>query len=143
MGSCYNSAVVDAPIEAVWQRIRNFHHMDWAQGVIESLETVGDVPGDQVGAKRLLNGVFHETLTELDDARHTFSYTIDDGPEPISKSSVADYVGRVQLFPVTDENKTLVVWTSTYETDDPDAVAEFCNPIYTALLAALKKQLPA
>jgi hypothetical protein len=39
---------------------------------------------------------------------------------------------------VTDTGQTLVVWTSSYESDDSAAVGEPCNPIYQALLATLK-----
>jgi hypothetical protein len=67
MGSCYNTSVVNAPIAAVWDKIRNFHKMDWAAGVITSVEPVGDVPGDEPGAGRVLNEAIHETLRTLND----------------------------------------------------------------------------
>ena len=137
--SCYNSTVVNASIEEVWKAIRNFHDLAWGEPVITSVESVGDSAGDKVGAKRVLNGAFHETLTGLDDDKHTFTYTIDDGPEPVSKSSVSDYVGAVRLLPITDDNTTFVEWTSEYGSSQPNEVADFCNPIYAALLAALKK----
>ena len=64
---CYNSCVVNAPVDRVWTALRDFHDMSWAPQVITSFEKVGDATGDQIGAKRLLNGVFHETLRGLDD----------------------------------------------------------------------------
>ena len=137
--SCYNSTTVNAPIETVWKTIRNFHALPWATGVIESVKVVGDIASDQPGAKRILNDAFHETLTAIDDQEFTFSYSIDDGPEPISKTTVSNYIGKVRLLPVTDENTTFVEWTSTYTSNAPAAVSDFCNPIYTALLAALKR----
>jgi hypothetical protein len=138
---CYNSTVVQAPIEDVWKIIANFHDLSWAAPAITKLEVIGDTPGDRVGAGRVLNDLFHETLTILDPENYTFSYQITDGPEPISKETVTNYIGKVRLLPVTDENATFVEWTSTYESDKPDAVAEFCNPIYVALLAALKERM--
>lgn len=137
---CYNSTLVKAPIDDVWKMIRNFHDLSWAEPVITKLETVGDTPGDQVGAKRVLNDLFHETLQSIDAENYTFSYTITDGPEPISKETVSNYVGKVRLLPVTADNTTFVEWTSDYESDQPDAVAEFCNPIYVALLDSLQKR---
>jgi len=139
MGSCYNSTVVAASADDVWKTIRNFHDLGWGAPVITSLDKVGDAASDQPGAGRVLNGLFHETLISLDDENHTFSYSIDDGPEPVSKSSVSNYVGSVRLCPVTDNGTTFVEWTSKYESADPAAVGEFCNPIYVALLDALKK----
>ncbi len=94
--------------------------------------------GDQPGAKRILNGVFHETLVMLDDSGHHFSYSIDDGPGPVAKDAVANYLGEVKLYPVTDTGQTLVVWTSSFVSEDSEAVGELCNPIYQALLATLK-----
>ena len=37
---CYNSCVVNAPIDAVWGALRNFHDLSWASQVITSLEKV-------------------------------------------------------------------------------------------------------
>ncbi|NNJ66373.1 MAG: SRPBCC family protein [Xanthomonadales bacterium] len=141
MGSCYNSTVVDTPVEKTWETVRNFHQLGWAAPVVERVDPVGDIPGDQPGARRVLNGMFHETLVSFDDEGHEFSYSIDDGPGPVSNEAVENYLGVVQLHPVTDTGQTLVVWTSSYDSDDPAAVGDFCNPIYQGLLAALKDYL--
>lgn len=86
----------------------------------------------------MLNGAFHETLLALDDADHVIRYSIDDGPAAVSKSNVSGYIGEVRLFPVTDSKSTLVLWTSRWDASG-GGVAEFCNPVYHALLADLKK----
>ena len=99
---------------------------------------VGDLKGDQVGAKRILNDVFHETLLSLDDEERTFSYRIDNGPGPVAKDAVKNYVGAVRVLPITENNTTFVEWQSTYESADDRAVGELCNPIYQAVLKALK-----
>ena len=138
MGHCFNSVVVDASIEKTWETIRDFHSLGWSAPVVERVDKVGDFNGDQPGAKRVLNGVFHETLVMLDDGNHHFSYSIDDGPGPVAKDAVSDYIGAVRLHAVTDTGQTLVVWTSSYESDDSEAVGALCNPIYVALLSALK-----
>ena len=134
---CYNSIVVDAPIERVWNTIRDFHKLDWGRPFITSVTAVGEIPGDQVGAKRILNGAFEETLQEFDESKYRISYTIDDGPEPVSKSSVTHYVGKIRLLPVTADDTTFVQWASEFQSDDTALVADFCNPIYAALLASL------
>jgi len=136
--SCYNSIVVNAPIEHVWNTIRHFHDLGWGEPVVTSVDIVGDVPGDEVGAKRILNGVFHETLREIDETEHRFVYSIDDGPDPVSKGLVDNYIGTVELHPVTADSSTFVVWRSNCDSDNAEAVADFCNPIYAALLDALK-----
>jgi len=140
MGKCYNTTVIDANIEAVWAMIKDFHEMSWADKIVTELTPVGDVPGTQVGAKRILNGVFHESLLSLDSENFSFSYSIDDGPEPVSKDSVSNYVGVVQFYPVTDSGQTFVKWVSSYEAKSDQAVADFCNPLYAGLLSALKSK---
>lgn len=139
MGRCYNTTVIDAPVNEVWQRVRDFHDLSWAAGVITKVDRIGDAGGTEPGAKRILNDVFHETLMSLDDDTRSFSYTIDDGPGPVAKEAVRSYVGSVQVLPVTDRDASFVEWQSNYETDDDGAVGEFCNPIYQALLGALKQ----
>ncbi len=136
--SCFNSAVIPAPMDKVWNKLRDFHDMSWASGVIDSCEKGNELPGTQVGAKRVLNNAFHETLLALDDHEHIVRYSIDDGPEAVSKDNVSGYIGEVRVFPVTDGDRTFVRWTSSWE-DSKGGVAEFCDPIYKALLDALKK----
>nr|WP_172684970.1 SRPBCC family protein [Comamonas testosteroni] len=134
--SCYNSIVINAPVSRVWQTLRDFHELSWAKGVIESVVRVGNRAGDQVGAQRVLNGVFHETLRSLDELKRELSYTIDDGPDVMAKDRVSGYVGRIRVFPVTQGDKTFVEWTSSWQRADGDVEA-FCDPIYKALLGTL------
>ena len=139
MGKCYNSVVIDAPYQKVWETIRNFHDLGWAAGVVTSVEIKGDLKGNEIGAKRIVNGAFHETLLALDENGHTFSYSIDNGPDPLAKGTVANYVGSVAVSPVTENDTTFVEWQSTYESANDSEIADFCNPIYVALLAAMKE----
>ncbi len=134
---CYNTCVVSAPVDQVWSALRNFHNMSWAPQVITSLDKIGDAGADQPGAKRVLNGVFHETLKTVDDADRTLTYSIDDGPDAVSNDNVTGYVGKVRVVPVTDTNGTFVEWSSSWE-DSKGGVEDFCNPIYKALLDSLK-----
>ncbi len=140
MGSSYQSIVIDRSPQQVWGAIRDFHDLSWCPNVVTSVDRVGEAAGDEVGAGRVLNGVFHETLHELDDAGYTLSYSIDDGPSPISSAEVADYVGRVEVKASPDGNGSLVEWTSSWENND-EAGYEFVHPIYLALLGDMKASL--
>jgi len=140
MGTTYQSIVIQLPPESVWQSVRDFHDMSWTTNVISSLDRIGDRQGDEVGARRILNGAFHETLQEIDDDGHTFSYSIDEGPSPISSSDVHDYVGRVTVKATPDGGGSLVEWSSSWE-DNDEAAYEFCHGIYLALLADMKASL--
>jgi hypothetical protein len=135
---CYNSTVINAPAEQVWEKLRNFHDMSWAKGVIETCTSAGDKGPAEPGAQRVLNGAFHETLKEINEQSRLLRYSIDDGPAAVSKDNVQGYIGEVQVFPVTDANASFVLWTSKWESSG-GGVAEFCDPIYQGLLSALKK----
>lgn len=132
------SVVVEAPIADVWSRFSDFHDLSWAPNVITSVDKVGSIDGGTPGAKRILNNVFHETLLEIDHAGHMLRYSIDDGPPPVSKDDVDNYVGVVRLSPAKEGNGTLVEWTSSWDSKVDDAV-EFCHSIYVALLGELKR----
>lgn len=140
MDHTYQSVVIDAPVEKVWSAIRDFHNLSWAPNVVTSAEKVGETGGQDVGAVRVLNGVFRETLLTFDAEDRTFSYSIDDGPSPVAQGEVQDYVGRVQVRPVTEGGGTFVEWSSRWQ-EGSDEVYAFCHPIYVALLADMKRSL--
>lgn len=138
MSQTYQSIVIEAPIERVWAKLRNFHDLSWAPDVIEKCEPLGEKGEDQIGARRVLNGVFYETLLELNELGHTMKYSIDDGPSPVSKDEVANYIGVIHAEPVTETGGTFVSWSSIWEAKDAKAEA-FCHGIYVALLRSLKQ----
>ena len=140
MPQCYQSIVIAAPIEDVWATVKNFHDFSWATGVIDSCEDVGDIGGTEIGAKRILNGAFHETLLECNEASYRIRYSIDDGPSPVSAQEVKNYVGTLQLRPVTLSNATFVEWRSVWESQSEEA-RDFCHQIYVALLRTLASRL--
>jgi len=140
MGQTHQSILINAPLEKVWNSIKDFQSMDWAPNVISKIEQKGDIPGDKSGSQRILNDAFHETLNELDEENKTFAYSIDDGPSPVSKDDVKNYVGRVKVAPAPDGNGTVVEWSSTWEQND-EAAYEFCHSIYVAFLDDMKKSL--
>jgi len=140
MGNCYNSAVINASVDTVWDTIKNFHELSWGDLVVSKVDKVGDVVGTEVGAQRILNDAFHETLLSIDDVNHSFTYSIDDGPGPVAKDAVDNYVGSVKLSPITDTTQTFIEWTSRFESDAESTVSDFCNPIYAGVLASLKSK---
>jgi hypothetical protein len=140
MPQCHQSIVIQAPIEKVWATIKDFHDMSWASSVIETCIAVGDLSGTEIGAKRLLNGVFHETLLECTPAEYRVRYSIDEGPSPVSAKEVKNYVGQIQLKPVTLDNTTFFEWGSSWESTSNEA-HDFCHQIYVALLKALADRM--
>lgn len=138
MPTTNQSIVIDAPIANVWSKFSNFHDLSWAPNVVTNVEKVGSIDGGSVGSKRILNNAFHETLTEMNNDEYLLKYSIDDGPSPVSRDEVANYIGVIKLSPSKEGSGTLVEWTSSWESKVDDAV-EFCHGIYVALLGELKK----
>ena len=140
MGSTFQEIEINAPVDTVWQAIRSFHDMGWAPNVVTSLDVVGDKSSDEPGAGRVLNGVFHETLRTVDNDARTFTYSIDDGPSPLSKDEMSNYIGCVKVAPAESGNGSRVEWTSSWEQND-GPIHDFCHAIYTALLNDMKVSL--
>ena len=139
MGKCYQKIEIESPISKVWDTISDFHDVSWAPDVVASVDKIGDKKGNEIGAGRILNGVFYETLTVLDSLNFTFSYSIDDGPGPVASGAVSDYVGTVKL--TESGSGCIVEWSSAFQSQNENEVADFCNPIYMALLNSLKETL--
>ncbi len=137
---CYNATVLNASPDTVWNALRDFHDLSWSSNVVESVTPEGDKAGTEVGAKRVLNNAFHETLHILDDDGRYIKYSIDDGPGPVAKDAVVDYFGEIRVLPVTvpaDSDQSVVVWSSSWASEN-GGVHEFCDPIYRALLTDMK-----
>lgn len=136
---CYNSIVINSDADMVWGVLKNFHDLSWSKNVITKVEVIGSKSSSEIGAKRVLNEAFHETLLTVDNVGRKFTYSIDDGPAVVSKENVVGYIGEVIVFPVSENNTSFVLWTSKWESAKESGVADFCNPIYHALLQDLKK----
>jgi NADPH2:quinone reductase len=108
------SAIIDAPIERVWEVLRDFNsHALWHPAVGESRIENGEAP-DRVGCVRdffLKDGNhIREQLLALSDREHVSTYCILDATLPMK-----DYVATVQLKRVTDGDRTLWHWESTFD----------------------------
>lgn len=137
------STVIDAPIERVWEVLRDFNSHDrWHPAVADS-HIEGDEPADQVGCVRnfhLSDGNhIREQLIALSDIDHVSTYCILDATVPLQR-----YVATLQLKPVTDGNRTFWHWQSTFETP-PGREAELADMVgrgvYEAGFEALRRYL--
>lgn len=109
------STVLDAPIEAVWDLLRDFNgHDTWHPIVTDSLVEKG-LPSDRIGCVRrfhLADGAeLREQLLTLSDADMAFSYCLLETPVPL-----LNYVAHVRLVPVTDGDRTFWLWESRFDT---------------------------
>ena len=137
MGQTFQSIAINRSANEVWEAISDFHDLGWAPNVVTGLEVVGEASGNEIGAGRVLNGVFKETLRSVDGAAHVFTYSIDEGPGPLEECS--NYEGKVSVQ-ASDDGGTVVEWTSSWD-DNDQAVHDFCHPIYVALIHDMKASL--
>jgi len=133
MPRIYNSIVVDAPIDKVWGRIRDFYDLSWAPTLVESCVAVGDDPPTTVGTKRLINDAFLDRLITFSDQEYRVVYEMEDGPSPMSPDEISNYAGDLRLYPITNEGKTFAGWTASWDSTSTDGV-DFMNEIYASLL---------
>ena len=109
------STIMDAPVEAVWDVLRDFNgHDSWHPAVADS-EIERGRPSDMIGCVRrfhLADGSeLREQLLTLSDIDMAFSYCLLDTPVPL-----LNYVAHVRLLPVTDGDRTFWHWESKFDT---------------------------
>ena len=115
------SAILAAPVEAVWAILRDFNgHEHWHPAVASSLIEEG-ADADQVGAVRdfrLADGArIREQLLALSDFETSFTYCILEAPVLLR-----NYVANVRLRRVTDDDSCLWEWRASF--DPPAAERE-------------------
>ena len=123
MARAHASSVINAPIENVWARIRDFNGLaNWHPGIAKS-EIEGGQPSDRVGCVRVLSlhdgGTIRERLLEMSDLGHHYSYAILESPLP-----VANYRATLRLRRISDGDRTYGEWSATFDADPAEKQAE-------------------
>jgi NADPH:quinone reductase-like Zn-dependent oxidoreductase/uncharacterized protein YndB with AHSA1/START domain len=137
------STVIDAPIERVWQVLRDFNSHDRWHDVVEASRIEANESSAQVGCVRsftLKDGNrIREQLLTLDDREHKSTYCIVEATVPLQR-----YVATVTLKPVTDGNRTFWHWESSFATP-PGRERELremvARDVYEAGFANLRRHL--
>lgn len=139
------STVIDAPVEAVWEVIRDFNgHESWHPAVAASQIERGEAQ-DRIGCVRkfrLHDGAeLREQLLTLSDMEMSFSYCLLDTPIPLF-----NYVAHCRLTPVTDGDLTFWEWESRFDTPkgrEDELAALVGDGIYSAGFDAIRSYLEA
>lgn len=119
------SSVIDAPVEKVWERIRDFNGLpSWHPRMVESrIEDGKDAA--EIGCVRnfrIASGAtIREKLLNFSDDDFLVSYSIIETPQPIS-----NHTATLQLRRVTDGDRTFAEWTASFDApaDQAEAVAK-------------------
>ncbi len=117
------SAVIDAPIETVWAKVRDFNGLPGWHPRFSRSHIEDGLAADRIGCVRNFDiegggGTIRERLLTLSDLEHTFTYCILTSPLPVE-----GYVATLKLHPVTVGNKTLGVWTAEFRVTDGNEAA--------------------
>ena len=109
------STILPAPVESVWEIVRDFNGHDRWHPAVESSAIERRRNADEVGCVRrfrLKDGAeLREQLLALSDLELTYSYCLLDTPVPLF-----NYVAHVRLAPVTDGDMTFWEWESRFDT---------------------------
>ena len=121
MTKVFVSAVVDVPIEQVWEKVRDFNGLPQWHPRFSRSHIEDGLPGDCIGCVRNFDiagggGTIRERLLTLSDLDHTFTYCILTSPLPVE-----GYVAALKLYPITVGNKTLGVWTAEFRVTNGQA----------------------
>lgn len=119
------SSVIDAPIEKVWARIRDFNGLpSWHPRMVESHIEDGKAP-TEIGCVRNFKvasgATVRERLVAFSDDDWMVTYSIIGHPMPITNHS-----STLRLERVTDGDRTYAVWTAEFDApaDQADAMAK-------------------
>jgi hypothetical protein len=109
------STVLPAPVEAVWDVLRDFNGHDVWHPIVKDSAVEKGWTSDRVGCVRRFHlqdgSELREQLLTLSDADMAFSYCLLDTPVPL-----LNYVAHVRLAPVTDGDMTFWHWESRFDT---------------------------
>ena len=114
----WTSRVIKAPVEKVWDVMRDFAGMGAWHDEISKMHMLGKVRADKVSAVRDFYfgaGHLNEELLHLNDLNRSFSYRITACEIPW-----LNYVSGPRLWPVTHNNSTFAVWTGDWHASPQD-----------------------
>lgn len=136
------SAVIDHPVEVVWDVIGDFHGIDRWVGMITASVAEGGGRGS-VGSVRRLTLADGRTVAErllmFDDVARRLAYDFPEGcPFPVD-----GFVGSVELAPITETGATFLQWHSSFDADGAsrDAMASAFQALYAGFVSDLRAHL--
>ena len=137
------STVLEAPIEAVWDILRDFNGHDRWHPAVQTSQIERGRDADRVGCVRkfrLADGSeLREQLLALSDSEASFSYCLLNTPVPLF-----NYVAHVRLIPVTDTDHTYWQWEGNFSTfaEQRDDLARMVgDDIYQAGFDAIRAEM--
>jgi hypothetical protein len=135
------TAVIDAPIEKVWETIRPFDGLPaWHPLCPHTHIENGESPlavGSIRNIKQTDGNEFRERLLAISDIEHSKTYALLEPP-----TSVTSMVTTMQLYPISDEDGTYLSWhseISAEKKEDETSFVGFVEDAYTIGIRSLQK----
>lgn len=129
---------VSATADEVWQLMGGFDSLpDWLPFIVESKLGEG---GRVRHLKAADGGVIVERLQTFDNAARIYTYSIEEGPFPVTH-----YLAKVEVIEVPGKQATKIIWSGTFTgagITEEEAVALF-EGVYAGGLDALKANFPS
>ncbi|KNC51903.1 uncharacterized protein AMSG_08003 [Thecamonas trahens ATCC 50062] len=136
------SAVFPLPITTVWPVFRDFLFPGRLISTIEACELVEGDGATCVGAERVIRWKTGEErrhrLLELSDEHYSISWNLVGANHPTETMSV---LSHIRCFPITEDNTTLVEWSSDFSADVSPSVLKFEQTAYAKSLAEMRRIL--
>jgi uncharacterized membrane protein len=109
------STVLDAPVDRVWEVLRDFNGHDRWHPIVRDSAVEKGWTSDRVGCVRRFHlqdgSELRELLLTMSDADMAFSYCLLETPVPL-----LNYMAHMRLVPVTDGDRTFWHWESRFDT---------------------------
>lgn len=136
------TAVIDAPVDQVWQLVRDFGRVaDWHPTV--SLSAIEGDACVSLGCIRRLTGtdgtIFREQLLTISDQERRLAYEMLEPPLPTAKM-----VNEVAVEAISDTGQTFIRFGSTYAARDTSscaAIDRINTDVFHAALQGLRVTL--
>jgi len=137
------STILNAPVDAVWNVIRDFNGHDQWHPVVATSQIERGNASDMVGCVRRFRledgSELREQLLTLSDIEQSFTYCLLDTPIPLF-----NYVAHCRLFAVTDGDRTFWEWESRFDTpagQQDELAATVGDNIYSAGFDAIRAHM--
>lgn len=139
----YVSAVIDAPIDRVWDLIGEFDSLAAWHPFVADCKIEDELPSRQIGCVRAIEvkdggGIIREQLVTFSDQEHLCRYSILTGP-----MAVRNYLATMWLLPITMSNDTFAQWESNFDADPADLaeMIDLVTSIFSEGFASIAEKL--
>eukprot|EP01088_Endostelium_zonatum_P006082 TRINITY_DN18192_c0_g1_i1.p1 TRINITY_DN18192_c0_g1~~TRINITY_DN18192_c0_g1_i1.p1 ORF type:complete len:160 (+),score=32.36 TRINITY_DN18192_c0_g1_i1:64-543(+) len=147
----FQSDVINAPVDQVWNHIKNFLDLTWA-GVSKSepLDPARAKTDNLIGSVRVLTiapgKLLQETLLEYSETNRYYTYAITKHGDDASvfPGKFQNYRATTRVQPVTESDTTFITWTFSFDGEQgtADLVSDIIKGVFQGGFMQLHKAFP-